>query len=422
MTREQITTSIFLLTNKLKDKVKRSGWFQKGIKRHRVESVADHIYGCQMLAYAMYSEFNYDVDISKVILMLALHEIGETIIGDITPDDMPSSQKRELERKATLKLLSMIPNGDFIKDIFLEFEEGKTPEAQFAYQIDKAECDLQAKLYAQEGCFSPKYDKDEFAQNWIGFDRNRIEFDDNFDSVLEYVTNNDMKVTKHSDNPIENVVSFYMATNGLKDKKRKGEEIWKVKKDHYGSVAEHIFSVQMLAIIIFLVYEEKIDIKKVVNLISTHELGEIINGDIDALSKTDKDKANEYDAAVSVSSILTNGKLLLKQLDEFESKKTEESKYAKYCDKLAPDIISKIYDELGLIDINDQNGNKLINHPKVKKLLDEYNSFSTMWILYGQDEYEYPEPYISVSNYALNNNLDEPFTKVLKREGFSIAE
>ena len=361
MTKEQITTSLFFLTNKLKDSVQRKGWHQKKIKRSRVESVADHIYGCQMLTYAMYSEFDYDVDIQKVILMLALHEIGETIIGDITPDDMPSKDKQKLERTATLKLLSMIPNGDFIKDLFLEFEEGKTKEAIFAYQIDKAECDLQAKLYIQEGCFDHKYDRKEFTDYWIGFDRNRIPFDENFDSVLEYVINNDMNVTGHSSNPIQNVISFYTITNSLKDKKRKGEEIWKVKKEHYGSIAEHIYSVQMLAIIIYLVYEEKVDIKKAINLISTHELGEILNGDIDALTKSDEDRKDEYKAAVSISSILTKGDILLAQVNEFNSNKTEESIYSKYCDKLAPDIVSKIYDELGYIDLNHQKGNHLLD-------------------------------------------------------------
>ena len=416
MTKEQITTSLFFLTNKLKDSVQRKGWHQKEIKRSRVESVADHIYGCQMLAYAMYSEFDYDVDIQKVILMLALHEIGETIIGDITPDDMPSKDKQKLERTATLKLLSMIPNGDFIKDLFLEFEEGKTKEAIFAYQIDKAECDLQAKLYIQEGCFDHKYDRKEFTDYWIGFDRNRIPFDENFDSVLEYVINNDMNVTGHSSNPIQNVISFYTITNSLKDKKRKGEEIWKVKKEHYGSIAEHIYSVQMLAIIIYLVYEEKVDIKKAINLISTHELGEILNGDIDALTKSDEDRKDEYKSAVSISSILTKGDILLDQVSEFNSNKTEESLYSKYCDKLAPDIVSKIYDELGYIDLNNQKGNYLLDDSKVKKYLKEYNDFSTIWILYGQDTYMYPEPYISISNFALNNNLDEPYTKILKIE------
>ena len=39
-----------------------------------------------------------------------------------------------------------------------------------------------------------------------------------------------------------------------------------------------------------------------------------------------------------------------------------------------------------------------------------------MWILYGQEAYSYPEPFISISNYALNNEVSEPFTRQLKRK------
>lgn len=86
---EELVTGLFALMHKLRN-TKRKGWYDKNIKRDRVESVADHIYGCQMLAYAMKFEFDYDVDIEKVILMLAIHEIGETIIVDLTPEDMSS--------------------------------------------------------------------------------------------------------------------------------------------------------------------------------------------------------------------------------------------------------------------------------------------------------------------------------------------
>lgn len=414
--KEKDVISLFYLTNKLKDSIKRSGWFQKDIRRNRVENVADHIYGCQMLAYAMYSEFNYDIDIEKVILMLTLHEIGETIIGDITPEDMPSNQKKELENETTLKLLSMIFNGNFIKKIFLEFEEGKTKEAKFAYQIDKAECDFQAKLYIQEGCFSHKYTNEEFISSWIGYDRERINFDKNFDSVLEFISKNEMKVKKNNNDKIKNVVSFYTLTNSLKDKKRKGEEIWKIKKEHYGSVAEHIYSVQMLAIIIYLIYEQNVDIKRVVNLISIHELGEIVIGDISTLLKTNEDKEIEYKEATNIAGILTNGSILINQLDEFNGLKTKESQYARYCDKLAPDIISKIYDKSGMIDLNHQEDNPLLNHPIVKKYLDKYDKFSTMWILYGQEVYNYPEPYLSISNYILNNEIYEKYSELLRKE------
>ena len=412
MLSEKIISSLFLLTNKLKDNELRKGWFQRYINRFRVESVAEHIYKCQMLAYAMFSEFKYDIDINKVILLLAVHEIGETIIGDITIEDMDSKTKSEIERDAVFKLTEMIPNGEFLRDLYLEFEDKTSKEAEFAYMIDKAECDLQAKLYVQEGCFSHKYTDKEFIDNWIRFDRERINFDENFDKLLEYIMNNDMVISKHCNNPYSNVISFYTSTSSLCDKRRRGEEIWNVSKERFGSVAEHIYSVQMLAISFYLVYGSDVDIKKVINLISTHELGEIIIGDIDALTKTDNDRVREYEGAMSVINILTNKDLIINQLDEFNKLESEESKFSKYCDKLTPDIISKIYDLNNYIDLNLQDGNPLLNNKIVKKHLDSNKDFSSMWILYGQEVYNYPEPFISVSNYVLNNNIIDTYNKV----------
>lgn len=416
MTKEEIVSSMFFLTNKLKDVVKRKGWHDRDIKRFRVESVADHIYGCQMLAHAMYSEFDYDIDLEKVLLMLAVHEIGETIIGDITPDDMDSKKKSELEREVVLELLSMIPNGDFIKDLFLEFADKETKEAQFAYFVDKAECDLQAKLYTQEGCFSHKYNPYEFINNWIDFDRNRIPFDKNFDNLLKYVLNTEMIVTDHTDNPYQNVISFYTLTNSLKDKRRTGEKIWNVNKENYGSIAEHTYSVEMLEVIINLIYKQDIDIKHVVAMTSVHELGEIEIGDISALLKTDQDREDEFKAAQRICSILTRGDIPIRLLCEFNNGKTKDAIYSKYNDKLAPDMISKIYDQLNLVDLDHQEGNKLLNNEIVKRYLGNGESWSNMWMLYGQEVYKYPEPFMSISNYVLNNGIDEPYTKVLKRK------
>ena len=75
--------NFYVLCNKLKDIV-RTGWMNWHVERERVESIAEHIYGVQMLALAIYSEFQYDIDIQKVIYMLAIHELEETIIGDLT--------------------------------------------------------------------------------------------------------------------------------------------------------------------------------------------------------------------------------------------------------------------------------------------------------------------------------------------------
>ena len=71
----------YLLCHTLKDTI-RTGWQVWNVKRDRLESIAEHIYGVQMLAIAMKSEYQYDIDLTKVIFMLAIHELGETVIGD----------------------------------------------------------------------------------------------------------------------------------------------------------------------------------------------------------------------------------------------------------------------------------------------------------------------------------------------------
>ena len=415
MTNEENVIAIFALMHKLRN-TKRKGWYDENIDRYWVESVADHIYGTQMLAYAMQSEFNYNIDIKKVILMLAVHEIGETVIGDLTPEDMQEDAKAEYERQTVRDLLKLISNSDLLKKLFLEFEARETKESKFAYQIDKAECDLQARLYEQEGAFSNNYLKYLFTKKWIEFDRKRIPFDKNFSDLLDFVTNNGMTVCSNSENKIQNVVSFYTATNSLKDVQRTGEKIWKINLEHYGSIAEHIYSTETLALAIYLAYGVNIDITEVVNMLATHELGEIVIGDKSALLKSKSDRDYEWQGALKIANLLSNGKDIIDRLSSFNEGKTPEATYCKYCDKLAPDIISKIYDQLNLIDLNNQEGNPLLNNPIVKKHLEAGKSFSEMWILYGQEAYNYPEPFISISNYVLNNEVREPYTRELKRK------
>ena len=52
MGRESNVVNFYVLCNKLKDIV-RTGWGIWGVDRFRIESIAEHIYGVQMLAIAM---------------------------------------------------------------------------------------------------------------------------------------------------------------------------------------------------------------------------------------------------------------------------------------------------------------------------------------------------------------------------------
>lgn len=206
MQKEQKVVNYYVLCNKLKDVI-RTGWVDWNVKRDRIESVAEHIFGVQMLAIAMKSEYEYDVDIMKVIYMLAIHELGETIIGDLTQFQIGKDEKKKIEHEAVHNILSTMLDGDKIEELFLEFDEAKTPEAKFAFQCDKLECDIQSKLYDQEGCVDLEHQEgNEIANNqlvekllqngeswsdmWLEFGQRKYPYDENFIAVSNYVKNN----------------------------------------------------------------------------------------------------------------------------------------------------------------------------------------------------------------------------------------
>ena len=210
MNKAKNVINYYVLCNKLKNVI-RTGWKDWSVKRERLESVAEHIFGVQMLAIAMKSEYNYDVDISKVILMIAIHELWETIIWDLTEFQISREEKEKIEHEAVHKILTDLVDGEDIEKIFLEFDSHETKEANFAYQCDKLECDLQCKLYDEEWCVDltkqqscnaaeNEQVQELLAQNktwsdmWLEYDLDHVPYDENFKSIVMYAMNNDIDV------------------------------------------------------------------------------------------------------------------------------------------------------------------------------------------------------------------------------------
>ncbi len=142
----------YLLATELKDKI-RSGWKVWNIDRERVESVAEHIYGTCILAISIDSQFELDVDLYKVVIMLVLHEIEEIKIGDLTPfDKVTKEEKRKIGKQAVEEVLSTLDKKVQYIELIEEFENMKTNESIFAKMCDKLEADIQCKLYCEENC------------------------------------------------------------------------------------------------------------------------------------------------------------------------------------------------------------------------------------------------------------------------------
>ena len=101
---------------------------------------------------------------------------------------------------------------------------------------------------------------------------------------------------------------------------------------------------------------------------------------------------------------------------EFDAHETKEAIFAYQCDKLECDIQSKLYDQEGCVDLTHQAGNDIENNKLVKRLLESGQSWSDMWLEYGQRKYSYDENFLSVSHYVKDNIISESFTKKLKKK------
>lgn len=206
MSKEENVIKYYVMCNKLKNVI-RTGWKNWNVERERVESVAEHIFGVQMLAIAMKSEYEYDIDIMKVVFMLAVHELGEIVIGDLTMFEISKEEKAKREKEAVHKILCGLLDGKEIENLFTEFNSHSTKEAMFAYQCDKLECDLQSKLYDEEGCVDlNKQEGNKTLENelvkkllseektwsgmWLRFGQTVYPYDDNFKDVSKYALNN----------------------------------------------------------------------------------------------------------------------------------------------------------------------------------------------------------------------------------------
>ena len=212
MSRERNVVNYYVLCNRLKNVI-RTGWLDWNVQRERIESVAEHIFGVQMLAIAMHSEYQYDLDIFKFVFMLAIHELGETVIGDLTQFQISKAEKEKLEHEAVHKILEGLLDGETIEELFLEFDSHSTKEAMFAYQCDKLECDLQCKLYDEEGAVDLSKQEGNKTMNndavkallddgaswstmWLKFGQQTYPYDDNFRAVSNFAINNKIKQGK----------------------------------------------------------------------------------------------------------------------------------------------------------------------------------------------------------------------------------
>lgn len=107
----------------------------------RLENDAEHSWHLCLLAIILSEHAKYkELDILKILKMLLIHDIVEIDAGDAyVYDANAKAAQHAKEVKAAERLFNILPPDQAreYRDLWDEFEERKTPEAQFAAGLDR---------------------------------------------------------------------------------------------------------------------------------------------------------------------------------------------------------------------------------------------------------------------------------------------
>ena len=155
LTYAESTTSpipFFHLLERLKT-TPRAGWRRFGIAD--CESISDHMYRMSILTMMAPSSLSTKLDMAKCCRMALIHDMAESLVGDITPVDPVSKEEKSRREAATMdyictNLLGKFNgglNGTEMRAIWQEYEDSATAESLFVHDVDKIELLLQMVEY-----------------------------------------------------------------------------------------------------------------------------------------------------------------------------------------------------------------------------------------------------------------------------------
>ncbi|MDE5782326.1 MAG: HD domain-containing protein, partial [Lachnospiraceae bacterium] len=105
----------------------------------RKENDAEHAWHMAVMTLLLSEYSNEPIDVLKTISMILIHDVVEIDAGDTYAyDEEGKKTQREREQKAADRIFGLLPEeqADKMRELWEEFESGKTPEAKFAKVMD----------------------------------------------------------------------------------------------------------------------------------------------------------------------------------------------------------------------------------------------------------------------------------------------
>lgn len=106
------------------------------------ENDAEHAWHMALMCILLGEYANEDINLLRTISMILIHDVVEIDAGDTYAyDDEGKKSQRERELRAADRIFGLLPvdQGRKFRELWDEFEEGKTKEAKFAHTMDNVQ-------------------------------------------------------------------------------------------------------------------------------------------------------------------------------------------------------------------------------------------------------------------------------------------
>nr|WP_206188512.1 HD domain-containing protein [Sedimentitalea sp. CY04] len=304
----------------------------------RCENSAEHSWHLALYAFVLAPLAAPNVDISRVIKMLLLHDLVEIDVGDhpinVATDWDAVAQAEQVAAKRIFGLLPDDQGADMLT-LWQEFEACQTPDARFAKQLDRCQPVFQT-LYGD----NPVPEHLKIATETLNGGRAsslETEFPEAFAHAQELLgkppsTNSD-ELTKR--------LPFLNETDGLK-------HILRATLIGNGSrrenSAEHSWHIMLYAWVLAEHSNCEIDASRVMQMLLLHDIVEIDAGDVPIHAQTDQEAmaAKEDAAAIRLFGLLPDEQRadFTNLWREFEAAESDDSVFAKSIDRVQPVLLN----------------------------------------------------------------------------------
>ena len=109
---------------------------------NRKENDAEHSWHLALMAVLLKEYAGEEIDLSRVIPMVLIHDLVEIDAGDTYAyDDEGASTKAEREEKAANRIFGILPEdqGTYFMELWKEFEAYESSDAKFAHMLDNSQ-------------------------------------------------------------------------------------------------------------------------------------------------------------------------------------------------------------------------------------------------------------------------------------------